>query len=100
MAQSVKLSAQHVCNILNDQAKKNKEFFPLVRARLPISNDMAENSDVMCSETETGYDTSALGIINALVDEPIALGIFGDDIETEGYAHFELLSKCNIKEGK
>lgn len=69
-----KVDAQSVCDELNKLLKFDG-FAELVRIKSPVSVEMASDSDVVCSMPKSGlgFETSALGIINALLTEPIGL---------------------------
>ena len=71
----MKISAQHVCEELNKMMYKNDGFTKSLQSRISVSESIAVNTDVCCSVVEGGFDTSALGFINALTDEPICLFI-------------------------
>lgn len=81
---NMKISAQQVCDILN-QNLKTKGFLESIRGRVGVTSDVADNSDVMCSVIDGGFDSSPLGFIQALIDEPICL------IINKGEECFQLL---------
>jgi hypothetical protein len=96
-----KLDAQKVCDLLNDNIKVDG-FTCSIRHRIPVSMDIVILTDVSCSELETGFDSSALGFINMLVDEPIAMATSeetGEPVELSEGVMFIPLSKTTI-EGK
>jgi len=93
-----KINAQQVCDILNENAK-HTGFTSAFRARIEVSEDLAINSDVSCLGSNDGFTSSALGFINAIVDDPICMLITNDDKEiptehSEG-VFFMPLSKTN-----
>lgn len=75
----MKISAQHVCEELNKMMNSNDDFKSSLQSRIVVSESIAINTDVCCSVIEGGFDTSALGFINALTDEPICLFISSKD---------------------
>lgn len=69
-----KVDAQSVCDELNKLLKFDG-FAELIRFKFQATTGMASDSDVVCSipKSGLGFETSALGIINALLTEPIGL---------------------------
>lgn len=86
-----KVDAQSVCDELNKLLKFDG-FAELVRIKSPVSVEMANDSDVACSipKSGLGFETSALGILNAITNETICLSIVeGDKFE------FMTVKSCN-----
>lgn len=70
-----KLDAQQVCDELNNLLNF-EGFSELIRKKHEASLEVARDSDIVCSPSvmfDSGFETSALGIINALVSEPVGL---------------------------
>lgn len=75
----MKLPAQQVCDILNAN-KDVKGFCEAMRGRVPVTEEVARDTDVSCSVIEGGFDSSFLGFLNLLVDKPVC-GVIGDSGE-------------------
>jgi hypothetical protein len=69
-----KLSAEELCCYLNELAVKDPDFIQEVLLHKVYCNEsIANSSDVVCGEAGYGYKSSALGLLNALVDKKICL---------------------------
>jgi hypothetical protein len=70
----MKVSAQLICDILNNN-RNYDGFIDSLRSRVSVTDDVANNSEVNCSAIDGGFDSSPLGFINMLADEPIGMVI-------------------------
>lgn len=88
------ISAKEVCKLLNELNSNEDGFLVGLLARFYVTDELAEGSKVLCSKLEGAkhYSSSALGIVNALVDEAIAYDMEDDK--------FILLSTIHKKENK
>lgn len=67
-----KIPAQDICDILNSMMSIDG-FKEALRSRVKVTGDVAHDSDVNCSPCDNGYNSSPLGLIQALSDEVIVL---------------------------
>lgn len=74
------ISAKEVCKQLNELNSNEDGFIVGLLSRFYVTDKLAEGSKVTCSKPKGDkiYSSSALGIINALVDEIIAYDIEDD----------------------
>ena len=88
------IPAQQVCDLLNGLNSNEDGFIVGLMSRFFVTDELASNSRVMCSKKEgdKAYSSSALGIVNALVDEAIAYDMEDDK--------FILMSTIDKKENK
>lgn len=73
-----KIPAQQVCDILNRNIEV-KGFVETIRARVSVPTEVANGSEVGCTEIDGDFDSSPLGFIQVLVDEQICLKVGGGD---------------------
>ncbi|MDD9174512.1 hypothetical protein PVK63_06455 [Aliivibrio sp. S2TY2] len=70
----IKIPAEMLCCYLNELAEKDPDFIQEVLLHKVYCNELiAEFSRVTCGEVGDGYVSSALGLLNALVDKPICI---------------------------
>ncbi len=69
-----KLSAGELCDYLNHLLEVDSDFIgSLLVHRVPCNEKMAHGEEVMCRVTEGGFESSTLGLLNALTDKRICV---------------------------
>ena len=69
-----KVISRRVVLLFNELAVKDPDFIQEVLLHKVYCNEsIANSSDVVCGEAGYGYKSSALGLLNALVDKKICL---------------------------
>ena len=76
-----KLNAQAVCNLLNEKIK-DEAFAKVLMNRVDVGGIIPANkTSLNCSlDSDGAFRSSALGLINALVDETICGAIINGDL--------------------